>query len=141
MYVVNLVVIKIRLQKILNKLNTNVLIIVENQSHKNILMLIQILRNVLIVVLMQDIKFNKDLNVLNNAQEIMQNHQIVMFVVKNVIIISIQKQEINVLKIVYKIMSLFNILLKQDINVYKHVMYIIMKMKTNNKFVLKHVKV
>ena len=64
-----------------------------------------------------------------------------MFVVKNVIIISIQKQEINVLKIVYKIMSLFNILLKQDINVYKHVMYIIMKMKTNNKFVLKHVKV
>lgn len=72
----------------------------------------------------------------------MQNHQIIMFVVKNVIIISIQKyKEMNVLKIVYKIINLFNISLKQDINVYKHVMYIIMKMKTNNKFVLKHVKV
>ena len=72
----------------------------------------------------------------------MQNHQIIMFVVKNVIIISIQKyKEMNVLKIVYKIINLFNISLKQDINVYKHVMYIIMKMKTNSKFVLKHVKV
>ena len=28
----------------------------------------------------------------------------------------------------------------QDMNAYKHVMYIIMKMKTNSKFVLKHVK-
>ena len=84
-------------------------------------MLIQILRNVLIVVLMQHIKFNKDLNVLNNVQKIMQNHQIVMFAVKNVIIISIQKQEINVLKVVQMLVKLTFILfyLKEmkDINV------------------------
>ena len=73
-------------------------------------MLIQILRNVLIVVLMQHIKFNKDLNVLNNVQEIMQNHQIIMFAVKNVIIISIQKQEINVLKVVQMLVKLTFIL-------------------------------
>ena len=84
-------------------------------------MLIQILRNVLIVVLMQHIKFNKDLNVLNNVQKIMQNHQIVMFAVKNVIIISIQKQEINALKVVQMLVKLTFILfyLKEmkDINV------------------------
>lgn len=84
-------------------------------------MLIQILRNVLIVVLMQNIKFNRDLNVLNNVQKIMQNHQIIMFVVKNVIIILIQKQEINVLKVVQMLVKLIFILfyLKEvkDINV------------------------
>ena len=84
-------------------------------------MLIQIQRNALIVVLMQHIKFNKDLNVLNNVQKIMQNHQIIMFVVKNVIIISIQKQEINVLKVVQMLVKLIFILfyLKEvkDINV------------------------
>ena len=42
--------------------------------------------------------------------------------------------------IVKKDMISLNIMV-QDMNVYKHVMYIIMKMKTNNKFVLKHVKV
>ena len=70
---------------------------------------------------MQHIKFNKDLNVLNNVQKIMQNHQIVMFAVKNVIIISIQKQEINVLKVVQMLVKLIFILfyLKEmkDINV------------------------
>lgn len=84
-------------------------------------MLIQIQRNALIVVLMQNIKFNRDLNVLNNAQKIMQNHQIIMFAVKNVIIISIQKQEINVLKVVQMLVKLTFILfyLKEmkDINV------------------------
>lgn len=70
---------------------------------------------------MQNIKFNKDLNVLNNVQKIMQNHQIIMFAVKNVIIISIQKQEINVLKVVQMLVKLTFILfyLKEmkDINV------------------------
>ena len=70
---------------------------------------------------MQNIKFNRDLNVLNNAQKIMQNHQIIMFAVKNVIIISIQKQEINVLKVVQMLVKLTFILfyLKEmkDINV------------------------
>ena len=40
----------------------------------------------------------------------MQNHQIIMFAVKNVIIISIQKQEINVLKAVQMLVKLTFIL-------------------------------
>ena len=93
-------------------------------------MLIQIQRNALIVVLMQHIKFNKDLNVLNNVQKIMLIQKVEIFVIILVTIIKLQNNINNVYNNVQKIIiSFINIII--DMNVFNNVINIniIMRME------------